>query len=1121
MRAIERGRCFSKTIIALVALLTAALSVAAAEPDVPIGDSDGLLRARAVELVERARHRFRGGTNEGFAERYPRSLWTVRAADAARMTNCLAERFGLHLDDATLLRELRRIRATTLQPERLNRIEIDLGGDPALIEEGLIRPSLARRLLHRRTAWDDEIQAPPRRIAAELAGRMERGLGGGELGVEVIRFEVSLGERVVNTVYDRASETYRRELPEEEFSRFADERRDRIGTAVFTEDEQRISIEVIEGFDDDSVRLLRAHVAKVAWDEWWATVRADYSEELTPRHRTTGREPAAPDGSVTVGSRRSAGAGRRTVEPYSGSWEVQADPLAGRERHAAVWTGSEMIVFGGDADVPDPTPLRYDPLTDSWSRGSSASAPSPRPDPSAVWTGTEMLVWGGDTGLGGVTAGGRYDPVLDLWTPMSTVGAPGDSADHTAVWTGEELLVWGGDPMGRAAYDPASDTWRIISSVGAPGDRSQHSAVWTGTEMLVWGGLLAGGALTQDGGRYDPVSDSWAPLSGPGAPAARRSHHAAWTGSEMIIWGGEDDQGFVEAGGRYRPAHQLWVSMATAYGPTFRVEASSVWTGDRFIVWGGHRLTPGEEPLASGDAYRPAGNSWTSVTELGAPVGRWDHCAVWTGSEMLVWGGRRVGLLSSGGRFDPIADEWSVIDPAGGPSQRIDHTATWTGAEMVVFGGENDGQALDDGSIYDPVLNAWETTPTLNAPSPRYGHGEAWTGTEVVIWGGASETQQGEAFTGTGRRFDPVSREWAVIPSNSGPSARADAVLLWSGPYGLFVWGGRDDDGYPVTGGFYFPHLDEWHATDTIGSSYGRADAAGVWTGRELVVYGGQVGGGGRDDGVRYDPVFNTISPLSGSSVADHRWGHTAVWTEREMVVFGGSYTTSSWFEPPAAFDLSTGAWRPLDGPGSLDLRRDHSSVWTGDEMIVWGGRYGGPLASGLRWEEATDTWRELATDGAPPAGWHHTAVWTGEKMIVWGGTAGRKLAVWSPIVEPEIAGPPSICLGDVATLEVAEGYDSYLWSPGGHTGRQIQVSPNETTVYRVDVTAGTMSASATRELIVGIDMDGDGAADEADLELLAASFFGGGSVQCPDVDDNGDSDAADLARWLVLFDPE
>ena len=65
---------------------------------------------------------------------------------------------------------------------------------------------------------------------------------------------------------------------------------------------------------------------------------------------------------------------------------------------------------------------------------------------SAIWTGTEMWIWGGTDGVVGDTpTGGRYSPAADSWeTTATNYPVPAARHDHTAVWTGESMLVFGG-----------------------------------------------------------------------------------------------------------------------------------------------------------------------------------------------------------------------------------------------------------------------------------------------------------------------------------------------------------------------------------------------------------------------------------------------------------------------------------------------------------------------------------------------------------------------------------------------------------------------------------------------------------------------------------------------------
>ena len=74
-----------------------------------------------------------------------------------------------------------------------------------------------------------------------------------------------------------------------------------------------------------------------------------------------------------------------------------------------------MIVWGGFLTN---TVGRYDPAMDAWTLVSTgANVPAARSNHSAVWTGREMIVWGGDTDSVYQNTGGRYDPSTDTWRP--------------------------------------------------------------------------------------------------------------------------------------------------------------------------------------------------------------------------------------------------------------------------------------------------------------------------------------------------------------------------------------------------------------------------------------------------------------------------------------------------------------------------------------------------------------------------------------------------------------------------------------------------------------------------------------------------------------------------------
>src|SRR6266545_845956 len=174
----------------------------------------------------------------------------------------------------------------------------------------------------------------------------------------------------------------------------------------------------------------------------------------------------------------------------------------------------------------------------------------------AVWTGREMIVWGGfDHQPDRTPIGAAYSPTADRWRQLASFPLRARQW-HTAVWTEREMVVWGGDDLVRpsfadgAAYDPRADTWRVLAPAPISG-RYRHHAIWAGKEMIVWGGENGPSNLS-DGAAYDPTTDSWRSLP-PSPLAGRHWASVVWTGQDMIVWGGYNNErafgGGLQAGG--------------------------------------------------------------------------------------------------------------------------------------------------------------------------------------------------------------------------------------------------------------------------------------------------------------------------------------------------------------------------------------------------------------------------------------------------------------------------------------------------------------------------------------------------------------------------------------------
>ena len=352
----------------------------------------------------------------------------------------------------------------------------------------------------------------------------------------------------------------------------------------------------------------------------------------------------------------------------SESWDERANAALRGRACPAVWTGSDMVVFGGEGmGTSFDDGARYNLAEDTWAMLPEKDAPSSRTGHAMVWTGKEVIVWGGFGGVWGNDInhndGARYNPATDIWKPVSTRNAPAARFDTPAVWTGKEMLVWGGYTNSHSRYqgahadaylntggryNPASDTWKPITTQGAPSRRSAHTLLWTGKEIIVWGGGNANKVLS-DGALYNPARDAWRPISTEGAPSPRGSHVSVWTGKEMIIWGGStrdpsDPSDYFEDGARYNPETDTWKPISTIGAPKGRVCVNAVWTGTEMVLWGGvndaqaNGLGDFNRYVGTGARYNPATDTWTEITTTGAPSPRLT-CSVWAGNGLLTFGG--------------------------------------------------------------------------------------------------------------------------------------------------------------------------------------------------------------------------------------------------------------------------------------------------------------------------------------------------------------------------------------------------------------------------------------------------------------------------------------------------
>ncbi len=162
-----------------------------------------------------------------------------------------------------------------------------------------------------------------------------------------------------------------------------------------------------------------------------------------------------------------------------------------------------------------------------------------------------------------------------------------------------------------------------------------------------------------------------------------------------------------------------------------------------------------------------------------------------------------------------------------------------------------------------------------------------------------------------------------------------------------------------------------------------------VWTGREVVVWGG----GGSDqralaDGAAYDPAADRwralpTSPLAGGppNTGYSEPGYSGVWTGDEVLIWGGAASEG------AAYDPGGNRWRRLaPAPMALDFS---DAFWTGEEMLVVGGTitnnedFRNVVSDVIvvAYDPVEDSWRQAPESGF--GGQVTDAAWDGNRLVV------------------------------------------------------------------------------------------------------------------------------------------
>ena len=476
----------------------------------------------------------------------PGAVIEAKVTDYLKKSAALEEYWQRPITAQQLQAEMDRMAKGTKDPATLRELFAALHNDSYLIAECLARPILADRLIHNGYAYDTrfhgELKAAAEALRNQLTPANFSSLDAAHFHAVKMELEdPSLGPD------GKSPDTKTMRLGEDDFRKAAGEYPETGAISQVEETAEAFIIRWTESRTDKSLDGGVMIFEKTSFDAWFEGAARNPSLEVFPTEGTYTLYPLSSGTSLDS----------KSPDTWTATF-TGANCPSPRYLHTAVWTGTEMIVWGGNDGTIINSGGWYTPSSDSWTATSTgANCPSGREFHTAVWTGTEMIVWGGNGGSY-LNTGGRYTPSSDSWTATSTgANCPSPRFLHTAVWTGTEMIVWGGYDgtiiNSGGCYTPSSDSW-TATSTGAycPSGREFHTVVWTGTQMIVWGGT--NGSYLNTGGQYTPTSDSWTATStGANCPTGRYEHTAVWTGTQMIVWGGYGGS-YISTGGIYYPS---------------------------------------------------------------------------------------------------------------------------------------------------------------------------------------------------------------------------------------------------------------------------------------------------------------------------------------------------------------------------------------------------------------------------------------------------------------------------------------------------------------------------------------------------------------------------------------
>ena len=348
---------------------------------------------------------------------------------------------------------------------------------------------------------------------------------------------------------------------------------------------------------------------------------------------------------------------------------------------------------------------------DTWV--AAAPMPTPRLIPEVVrLPDGRVLVVGGYSGGGLPPTPVIYNPTSDSWTGTTSGWTTAYVRSVTRLGDGRVLVTTfvPGDATNKARiFNPATNAWTAAASPAY--ERANYTATLRadGTVVLI-GGFDAMGAPMYVIEKYTPSTNAWSIEPAPNRARYEHTATALPDGSVLVV-GGTDGANNPSPAERYVPGN--WIPAGTAAG-RFDHTATLMWDGRVLVVGGRGFLPGGGNPQIDPEVYDPATNTWSPAGVMKSQ----GHTATLLPSGLvLIAGGTETWPWPMARVFIPSANDWAwVAEPV---ARRERHAAALLAdGTVLVTGGQSDSGLLASSEIYTPPSSIPPPNTPTTTPHP-------------------------------------------------------------------------------------------------------------------------------------------------------------------------------------------------------------------------------------------------------------------------------------------------------------------------------------------------------------------------------------------------------------------